>query len=91
MFDTVWTIRTSKKRSVPGTKITEDTGRARAICLECPVMTRCLEHAIRFDVREQVMGGMVDEERDVWALANAADLIPAHRLLAIRRARALAA
>lgn len=62
------------------TDITVDTETAMDICADCPVMIRCLEHAIRHDIREGVWGGMVVEERDLWALKHRPDLIPDDRL-----------
>jgi enoyl-[acyl-carrier-protein] reductase (NADH) len=49
------------------TTITDDVDRARATCLDCPVMMECLIHSIVFDKKDQVWGGMTDEERDAWA------------------------
>lgn len=49
------------------TTITDEVDRARDTCLGCPVMMECLIHSIVFDKRDQVWGGMTDEERDAWA------------------------
>jgi WhiB family transcriptional regulator, redox-sensing transcriptional regulator len=62
LFDTISTSL--------GTTIDDDTEAARDTCADCPVMLRCLEHAIRFDVQDGVWGGMVHEERQLWALQH---------------------
>ena len=49
------------------TMITDSVKRAREICLGCPVMLRCLSHAVAFDKRDQIWGGLTDEERDDWS------------------------
>lgn len=49
------------------TVIDENARVAMDICADCPVMMRCLEHAIRFDVTHGVWGGMVYEQRLAWA------------------------
>lgn len=49
------------------TVVTEAVDRARDTCLSCPVMMECLIHGIVFEKRDQVWGGMTDEERDAWA------------------------
>jgi WhiB family transcriptional regulator, redox-sensing transcriptional regulator len=36
---------------------------AKAICRECPVREECLEHALRFDERYGIWGGLTDVER----------------------------
>jgi WhiB family transcriptional regulator, redox-sensing transcriptional regulator len=58
------------------TLVDEDTETAMDICADCPVMMRCLEHAVRFDVTEGVWGGMVYEQRLAWAIRNRPDWIP---------------
>jgi hypothetical protein len=40
------------------------------ICADCPVMLRCLKHAVQFDVQDGVWGGMVPEQRQLWALQH---------------------
>lgn len=59
------------------TLVDEDTEAAMDICAECPVMMRCLENAVRFDVREGVWGGMVYEQRLAWSIRNRPDWLPA--------------
>jgi WhiB family transcriptional regulator, redox-sensing transcriptional regulator len=36
---------------------------AKAICRGCPVREACLEHALRFDERYGIWGGLTDVER----------------------------
>jgi WhiB family transcriptional regulator, redox-sensing transcriptional regulator len=36
---------------------------AKAICRACPVREQCLDHALRFDERHGIWGGMTDTER----------------------------
>lgn len=50
------------------TLVDADVERARATCLACPVMMDCLLHGVVFEKRDQIWGGLTDEERDVWAL-----------------------
>lgn len=69
LFDTV---RTNKL-----TVIDDDVRAARDICADCPVMLDCLAHAIRFDMRDGVWGGMVYEERVAWALQHHPEWLPA--------------
>lgn len=49
------------------TIVTADVDRAKETCLSCPVMMDCLIHSIVYEKRDQVWGGMTDEERDAWA------------------------
>lgn len=49
------------------TGMTDEVLRAKEYCLSCPVMMSCLEHAVAYDIRTDVWGGMVVEERDAWA------------------------
>lgn len=53
------------------TVITEDTERAREICVGCPVMLDCLTHAAVFNIRTGIWGGLTVEERDEWAAQEA--------------------
>lgn len=50
------------------TTITEAVDRAKETCLSCPVMMECLIHSVVFEKRDQVWGGMTDEERDAWGI-----------------------
>lgn len=58
------------------TLVTGDTRAAMDTCADCPVMMLCLEHAIRYDIREGVWGGMVYEQRLAWAFEHRPDLLP---------------
>lgn len=49
------------------TQVTVAVERAKDTCLSCPVMMNCLIHSIVYDKRDQVWGGMTDEERMEWA------------------------
>lgn len=62
LFDTV--------RMNRETLITDEVQVALDICTDCPVMMACLEHAVRFDMRDGVWGGMVYEDRLWWAWRN---------------------
>lgn len=62
-------------RSNDATVITDAVDRARVACLSCPVMMECLIHGIVFEKKDQVWGGMTDEERDAWAAREG--LVPA--------------
>ena len=57
------------------TLINEAVDRARDTCLSCPVMMDCLLHGVVFDKKDQVWGGMTDEERAEWA--DREGLVPA--------------
>lgn len=57
------------------TLVTDAVDRARNICLSCPVMLKCLNHGIAFEKRDQIWGGLTDEERDAWAAREG--LVPA--------------
>lgn len=84
LFDT---IRTNKL-----TVVDDDVRTAMDICADCPVMLRCLEHAIRFDMRDGVWGGMVYEDRVEWALRHHPEWLPAGvRMQAEREMAVLAA
>jgi len=37
--------------------------RAKTVCAGCPVQERCLEHAIAFDERYGIWGGLTHDER----------------------------
>lgn len=49
------------------TMITDEVEAARDTCLSCPVMMKCLIHGIAFGKRDQIWGGLTDEERDDWS------------------------
>lgn len=49
------------------TEITSDTERAREICVGCPVMMRCLLHAVCYNITTGIYGGLTPEERYDWA------------------------
>lgn len=82
-----WSGRSLCKNREPGdwdtvrhnqaTVITEAVDRARATCLECPVMMECLLHGVVFEKKDQVWGGMTDEEREEWALREGLAEAPA--------------
>lgn len=50
-----------------GTGMTFANRRAAAICLECPVMMTCLEHAVKHRKTGAIYGSLTDEERAEWA------------------------
>ena len=49
------------------TILTDANREAMDICLGCPVMMQCLEHAFLHEKTEGIYGGMTDEERAEWA------------------------
>ncbi len=59
MFDT--------RRRNQHTELSADNERAKEVCLACPVMLRCLEHAVRYRRTGAIWGSLSDEERDEWA------------------------
>lgn len=61
---TLWDTRIKNYVTV----IDDDVRLAKTICGFCPVQEECLLHAIVFDMREGVWGGMVVEERDAFAI-----------------------
>ena len=83
LFDTVM----QNKR----TRVDDDTRTAMDVCADCPVMVKCLEHAIRYNIRHGVWGGMVYEERLDWAMRNRPELIPARVLATLRMDMVIAA
>jgi WhiB family transcriptional regulator, redox-sensing transcriptional regulator len=83
MFDTVMHNKQ--------TLITDDVMVAMDVCADCPVMVRCLEHAIRYNIRDGVWGGMVYEDRLSWALRNNPGLIPQKVLATLRMDEVVAA
>jgi WhiB family redox-sensing transcriptional regulator len=61
---------TYTKRGV--TVIDEDVKEARSVCAGCPVLLRCLRHAVTYEVTHGVWGGLVVEEREAWAREHSA-------------------
>jgi WhiB family redox-sensing transcriptional regulator len=57
------------------TSMTDEVAEAKDTCIGCPVMLECLIHGIVFEKRDQVWGGLTDEERDAWAAREG--LVPA--------------
>lgn len=54
-----------------------DFTKALEICLECPVMFKCLEYALRNQEPQGMWGGMDPEERNIERKRRAQQPVPA--------------
>ncbi len=45
---------------------------AKAVCLNCPVLQKCREHALRMREPYGVWGGMTEHEREALSLTSSA-------------------
>lgn len=49
---------------MPGVGRAQQTARAKAVCAQCPVRVRCLDHALRSSgLTHGIFGGMTGRER----------------------------